>query len=289
MAEMSLGDVTIAYEVAGAGPPVLLLHGFPQTRALWARVAPVLAERFTVVAADLRGYGASSKPEAAPDLSNYSFRAMAGDMRALMATLGFTRFHLVGHDRGARVAHRLALDVPDAVASLTVMDIVPTLHLLETFALPVARAYWHWAFLAQPAPFPERTIAQDPDSFFETCLAGWGGAGLADFDPDALAAYRAAWRTPDTIAGMCNDYRAALEVDRAHDEADRGQTVDCPALVLYGADGVMARLYDVPATWADRLSDMRAEAIPGGHFFIDEAPEATVAALMTFLTSVEDA
>lgn len=287
MAKMTLSDVTIAYDVAGAGPPVLLLHGFPQTRALWARVAPRLAERFTVVTADLRGYGASSKPKAERDLSNYSFRAMAGDMRALMAALGFGRFHLIGHDRGARVSYRLALDAPDAVASLTVMDIVPTLHLLETFALPSARAYWHWPFLAQPAPFPEEIIGHDPDGFFETCLVGWGRAGLAAFDHDALAAYRAAWRDPATVAGMCNDYRAALDVDRAHDAADRGRTVGCPALVLYGAGGVMAQLYDVPATWEDRLADMRAEAIPGGHFFIDEAPEATARALLRFLAWVE--
>lgn len=289
MAEMTLGGVTIAYDMAGAGPPVLLLHGFPQTRALWSQVAPALAERFTVVTADLRGYGGSSKPAAEKDLSNYSFRAMAGDMRALMAALGFERFQLVGHDRGARVAHRLALDAQEAVRSLTVMDIVPTLHLLEGFALPVARTYWHWAFLAQPAPFPEQTIGHDPDGFFETCLVGWGRAGLAAFDPDALAAYRAAWRDPATIAGMCNDYRAALEIDRAHDEADRGRSVGCPALVLYGGDGVMGQLYDVPATWRDRLADMRAEAMPGGHFFIDEAPEATAAQLLGFLSSVEKA
>ena len=287
MAEMRLNDVTIAYDIIGAGPPVLLLHGFPQTRALWARVAPRISDRFTVVTADLRGYGASSKPKATPDLSNYGFRAMAGDMLALMSALGFERFHLVGHDRGARVSHRLALDAPRAVASLTLMDIVPTLHLLEHFGLPVARAYWHWTFLAQPAPVPERMIGYDPDGFFETCLAGWGGAGLSAFDADALAAYRAAWRDPAVVAGMCNDYRAALEVDRAHDTADLGRRVGCPALVLYGAEGVMTRLYDVPATWADRLSDMRAKAIPGGHFFIDEAPQATAGALLRFLGSVE--
>lgn len=288
MAEMTVGEVTIAYDLAGQGPPVLLLHGFPQTRALWTRVVPMLADRFTVVTADLRGYGASSKPEAA-DLSAYGFRAMAGDMRALMAGLGHQRFHLVGHDRGARTAYRLALDAPQAVASLTLMDIVPTLHLLETFDLPVARAYWHWSFLAQPAPFPEEIICRDPDSFFETCLTGWGKAGLAVFDAQALAAYRAAWRDPATIAGMCNDYRATLEIDRADDAADRGRSVDCPSLVLYGRDGVMAELYDVPATWADRLGDMRAEAIPGGHFFVDEAPGATARALLAFLGEAADA
>lgn len=275
-------DIEIAHDVSGEGPPLLLLHGFPQTRALWHAVVPRLAHRFTVVTADLRGYGNSSKPDAA-DVGAYSFRAMAGDMVALMSGLGFGRFHLAGHDRGGRVAHRLALDHGGAVASLTVMDIVPTHRLLSDWSAPLAADYWHWTFLAQPAPFPERVIGNDPDHFFEACLLGWGGALLADFHPDALAAYRAAWRDPKTIAGMCADYRAALSVDFADDSADLGRQVACPSLVLWGADGVMARRFDVAATWADRMSDMRGKALPGGHFFVDIHPDETARALLDFI------
>lgn len=272
---------TIAYSRAGDGPPMLLLHGFPQTRAMWRGVAPALAARFTVIAADLRGYGASSKPEG---VAAYTFRQMAADQRRLMQTLGFEHFHLVGHDRGARTAHRLALDAPPgAVLSLTLMDIVPTHHLLSHLGREVAAAYYHWFFLAQPAPFPETLIGHDPDHFFETCLTGWGGATLEDFQPEALYAYRQSWRWPDTIAAMCNDYRAALAHDFSHDAADLGRRVACPALVLYGVDGAMARHYDVPATWAERLDDMRARAIPGGHFFVDLHPDETAEALLDFL------
>jgi len=271
----------IAYVTGGAGPPVLLLHGFPQTHVMWHAVAPLLAERFTVVAADLRGYGASSTPEGT---APYSFRHMAADQRALMAHLGFARFHLVGHDRGGRTAHRLALDAPDAVQSLTVMDIVPTHLLLDALTRSVAQAYYHWFFLAQPAPFPETMIGHNADAYFESCLTGWGSASLADFDPQALEAYRAAWRKPDVIRGMCADYRAALAHDFDLDAADLGRRVTCPSLVMFGADGAMAKAYDVPATWADRLSDMRAAAVPGGHFFIDQHPEETATALIAFLT-----
>ena len=271
---------TIAYSRGGEGPPVLLLHGFPQMRAMWHAIAPALAGRFTVIAADLRGYGDSSKPAGT---AAYAFREMAADQVALMRSLGFERFHLVGHDRGARTAHRLALDAPEAVASLTLMDIVPTHLILTDLQLKVAKAYYHWFFLAQPAPYPETMIGYDPDYFFESSLAGFGGSVVEDFDPDALAWYRQSWRWPDAIHGMCNDYRAAIEIDIHHDALDLGRSIACPALVLYGADGIMARCYDVPATWADRLADMRALAIPGGHFFPDLAPRETATALMGFI------
>jgi haloacetate dehalogenase len=272
----------IACSTGGAGPAVLLLHGFPQTRALWWKVAPVLAERFTVVTADLRGYGGSAKP---PGVETYTFREMGRDMAALMAHFGYGRFHLVGHDRGARAAHRMALDDSARhIEKLVLMDIVPTHHLLTDLTRQVAASYYHWFFLAQPEPFPERLILSDPDYFFETCLLGWGGARLEDFDPAQLAAYRAAWRNPETVRAMCDDYRAALRLDYAQDEADLGRKVPHPALVLYGANGAMARAYDVPATWASRLAGMRAASVPGGHFFIDTAPEATASALLDFLT-----
>ncbi|WP_136441844.1 alpha/beta fold hydrolase [Pacificoceanicola onchidii] len=272
--------VEIAYERGGKGPPLLLLHGFPQTRAMWAHIAPVLAQDYTVIAADLRGYGQSGKPKG---VENYSFREMAGDMVALMRDLGFAQYHVVGHDRGARTSHRLALDHAEAVLSLTVMDIVPTHLLLSELTMGVAKAYYHWFFLAQPEPFPEGIIEADPDGYYESCLLGWGAAKLSDFDPEQLDAYRAAWRDPETIRGMCDDYRAALEVDFALDAADLDKRVNCPALVLYGGDGAMAKAYDVPQTWADRLSSMQSTAIPGGHFFPDQHPEETARAVLDFL------
>ena len=276
-------DQIIAYEVAGHGPPLLLLHGFPQTRAMWRPLVPALADQFTVVTADLRGYGDSSKPATMPEMS---FRLMAQDMVALMGSLGFDNFHAVGHDRGARTAHRLALDHPQAVRSLTVMDIVPTEHLLTNMTTEIAKAYYHWLFLAQPYPFPETMIGHDPDAYFERCLLGFGKASPSDFDADLLEIYRAAWRDPDCIRAMCHDYRAAIEVDWEHDRADLRRSVTCPALVLYGADGAMAHLLDVPATWRDRLSHMRHATIEGGHFFPDQSPKATTDALLGFINSL---
>lgn len=274
---------TIAYEVAGDGPPLLLLHGFPQTRAMWRPLVPALADRYTVVSADLRGYGDSSKPVTMPEMS---FRLMAQDMVSLMASLGFTAFHAVGHDRGARTVHRMALDHPEVILSLTVMDIVPTEHLLTNMTTELARAYYHWLFLAQPYPFPETMIRHDPDAYFERCLLGFGKASLTDFDPELLAAYRAAWRDPDCIRAMCHDYRAAIDVDWPDDRADLHRRVTCPALVLYGKDGAMAHLLDVPGTWTDRLESMQHAAIDGGHFFPDQSPKATTDALLRFLETV---
>ncbi|MBY6137959.1 alpha/beta hydrolase [Leisingera daeponensis] len=271
----------IAYTLRGGGPPLLLLHGFPQTKEMWEETAPALARRFTVVTADLRGYGASSKPEGVEAMS---FRSMAADQLALMQALGFPRFHLAGHDRGGRTAHRLALDAPEAVASLTVMDIIPTHTLLDKLTQQVARTYYHWFFLAQPAPLPERMIGAAPQAYFESCLLGWGRASLSDFPPAALTAYRRAWQDPACIHAMCNDYRAAIDVDFHDDARDLGRRVRCPALVLYGAEGAMARGYDVAATWEPCLQDITARGLPGGHFFIDSAPDETAAALLEFLT-----
>jgi len=256
---------SIAYGMTGNGPALLLLHGFPQTRAMWRNVVPLLAEHFTVVTADLRGYGESSKPQG---VAAYSFRHMAADQRALMAYLGIDQFHLVGLDRGGRTAHRLALDSPDAVLSLTVIDIIPTHLLLNNPTKEVAKAYYHWFFLAQPNPLPETMIGHDPDYYYEGCLTGWGASKIGDFDPIALADYRKSWRLAETIQAMCNDYRAAIEYDFALDAADLNRRVTCPSLVMYGEHGVMAKLYDIPATWADRFSAMQSQAIPGGHFFV---------------------
>ncbi|MEP1963049.1 alpha/beta fold hydrolase [Tateyamaria sp.] len=282
MPQFTTRDITIAYDIAGQGPPVLLLHGFPQTRAMWHAIAPKLAQDFTVVTADLRGYGDSTKPETMQDMS---FRPMAQDQVALMAHLGFQTFHLIGHDRGARTAHRLTLDHPNRVLSLSLLDIVPTHLLLSDLTQDVARAYYHWFFLAQTSPFPETLIGHDPDAYFEGCLAGWGG-GMDGFDAHAITAYRAAWRNPDCIRSMCNDYRAAIDVDFALDAADLKRRIDTPTLVAYGADGIMGRAYDVPATWQDRLSNMRSTALPGGHFFPDTHPIETEKTLRGFLTGV---
>ena len=270
----------IAYQVQGDGPPVLLLHGFPQTRAMWDGLCARLAQRYTCVTADLRGYGASSKPEG---VENYRFREMAADQMALMTHLGFETFHLVGHDRGARTAHRAALDHPARLRSLTLMDIVPTHLLLSALHKDVANAYYHWFFLAQPAPFPETMITHDPDAYYESCLSGWNGGSMAGFSPHALAAYRRAWQDPACRRAMCDDYRAAITLDFEDDSADLDRSVGCPSLVLYGGDGAMTRAYDVPATWADRLSNMQSAALPGGHFFVDAHPEMTADILACFL------
>lgn len=277
------GDIDIHYVTAGSGPPLLLLHGFPQNLAMWAKVAPLLAERFTVVCADLRGYGASSKPKCAPDKANYSFRAMADDQAALMRSLGFPRFHAVGHDRGGRTAHRLALDHPDAVVSLAVLDIVPTYAMFMETNRHVALAYWHWYFLSQPEPFPERMIGADPDFFYETCLVGWGATQLSDFDADMLAAYRRSWREPAMIHGSCSDYRAAAGIDLEHDAADIDRKVACPTLALWGGNGVMHKLFDMAAAWRKRCAKVSPQTLPGGHFFVDQFPIETARVLTDFL------
>jgi haloacetate dehalogenase len=281
----NIDGVDIAYADGGAGPAVLLLHGFPQNKAMWARVAPQLARHFTVVCADLRGYGDSAKPRCLADRSNYSFRTFAADQVGLMRHLGFTRFHVVGHDRGGRSGHRMALDHADAVISLTVMDIVPTYAMLMDTNRKVAGAYWHWYFLSQPEPFPERLIGNDPDFFYETCLLGWGASAISDFDPDMLAEYRRTWRDPAMIHGSCADYRAAASIDLEHDAADIHIKVRCPTLAIYGNKGAMARLFDIPAEWRKRCADLHSEALPGGHFFVDQFPDDTARVLLGFLGS----
>ena len=280
---LDVRGVRIACVIGGSGPPVLLLHGYPQSLAMWARVAPQLAGRYTVVCADLRGYGDSAKPLCAGDRSNYSFRAFADDQLGAMRLLGFDCFHLVGHDRGGRTGHRMALDHPEVVRSLTVMDIVPTFTLLMNANRKVAHAYWHWYFLAQPEPFPERLIGADPDYFYETSLVGWGGATIGDFAPDMLAEYRRCWRQPEMIHGSCSDYRAAATIDLDHDSADIDRKVSCPTLALYGAAGAMAALYDIPAEWRQRCAHLMEASIPGGHFFVDQFPDETARIVGEFL------
>lgn len=271
--------------VGGAGPPALLLHGFPQNLYMWATVAPLLARKYTVVAADLRGYGASDKPRARADNSNYSFRAMAQDQVMLMRRLGFERFHVIGHDRGGRTGHRMALDAADAVLSLSVLDIAPTHAMFSRVNRQVAGTYWHWYFLSTAPPFAENVIAKDPDTFFQYCLTGRGDIRLEEFDPDMLAEYRRSWNTRDAIHGFCADYRAAATVDMEHDTADIDRKPDCPTLVLWGADGALGRLFDLEREWSDRCSNVRGATLPGGHFFVEQFPRQTAEILQDFIGS----
>ena len=271
---------TIALSIGGEGPPLLLLHGFPQTRLMWHRIAPALAERYTVVCPDLRGYGASAKPAGGIDHGGYAKRAMALDQAETMRALGFERFQVVGHDRGGRVTHRLCLDRPEAVERACVIDIAPTLTMYERTDKAFATGYYHWFFLIQPEPLPERLIGSESDWFVERTLGSWGGGY---FDPRAVAAYQAAFRDPATLHAACEDYRAAASIDLDHDRADAEKRVQCPLLVLWGSRGLVGRSYDVLATWREKATDVRGQAIEGGHFLPEERPQETLAALDEFL------
>ncbi len=275
---------TIAGVTGGSGPPLLLLHGHPQTHAIWHKVAPALAERFTLVACDLRGYGDSSKPPAEAGHANYSKRAMAADMVAVMAQLGFARFAVMAHDRGARVAHRLLADHSQAVERAVLLDIAPTLAMYEQTSDTFARAYWHWFFLIQPAPLPERLIEADPHAYVRDVM-GRRSAGLAPFDPRALAEYTRCLALPGTAHGICEDYRAAASIDLEHDRADRdaGRLLQTPLLVLWGADGVVARCFEPLVEWRKLAAQVEGEALPCGHYIPEEAPEALLARALPFL------
>ena len=267
----------------GEGPPVLLLHGYPQTHAMWHLLAPRLAEDFTVVAADLRGYGDSSKPFGEEDHSTYSKRAMAGDQAAVMESLGFDSFAVVGHDRGGRVAHRMALDFPDRVTKLAVLDIVPTRHIFETVGKELATAYYHWFFYIQPYDLPETLIGGNPSYYLRKKLGGWG-TSLETFTQEALAEYERCFDTA-TIHASCEDYRAAASIDLTHDgkDQDEGHKVECPLLALWGGRGVMERLYDVEAVWREYATDVRGKPLDAGHFLAEERPRKTMLELKEFL------
>lgn len=272
---------TIRLRTGGSGPPLLLLHGYPQTHVLWHKVAPRLAKRFTIVAADLRGYGDSGKPETTADHAPYSKRAMAQDMAEVMTALGHDTFFLAGHDRGARVAHRLALDHADRVRGLAVLDIAPTREMYRGTTDLFARLYWHWFFLITPAPFPERMIGSDPDAYWlKKC--GSGSAGLAPFTPEALAEYLRCFRDPATIHASCEDYRAAAAIDIVHDDADGNRKIECPLLVLWGQNGVIEKCFDALALWRERATDVRGHALPGGHYLAEECPDLVADELERF-------
>lgn len=279
--DVTVDGVRIAAEVGGEGPPVLLLHGYPQTRACWAEVAPALARRFTVVAADLRGYGDSDKPAGGADHAAYSKRAMAADMVGVMRRLGFPRFAVAGHDRGGRVAHRMALDHPDVVARAAVLDIVPTRTLFANTDQRFATAYYHWFFLIQPDGLPETMIGHDPEWYLRETVRRWSGPETR-VPERALRAYVESFRDPAAIHAACEDYRAAASIDLEHDAADGDRRVECPLLVLWGAHGAMHRLQDVLATWRDVARDVTGRPLPCGHFLPEECPKETAAELERF-------
>jgi haloacetate dehalogenase len=271
-------EAVINLRLGGNGPPVLLLHGHPQTHAMWHLVAPKLAGHYTVVCADLRGYGDSSKPPTTPDHEPYSKRAMARDQVEAMQALGFERFAVVGHDRGGRCAYRMALDHPERIVALSVLDIIPTAEHFQRTDMAFAMGYWHWFFLAQPHPLPERLIGADPDAFYLR-------RGRSMFDEAALAEYRRCYTNPDTIHAMCEDYRAGATMDMRLDEADRqaGRRIACPVQALWGLKNGLNQWYDVLAVWRDWAAHVEGRGIDCGHYLAEEAPEDTLAALLPFL------
>jgi haloacetate dehalogenase len=275
-------SIRINLAKGGKGFPVLLLHGYPQTLMMWQKIAPLLAQDFTVIATDLRGYGDSGKPRGEADHSNYSKRVMAGDQVELMSRLGYEEFYLVGHDRGGRVAHRLALDHPERVKKLALLDITPTYTMYQTTDKEFATAYYHWFFLIQPEPFPETLIGANPEYFLRHCLHSWSRDFTA-FTPDALAEYIRCFSEPATIHGTCEDYRAAATIDLEHDRLDRDKKIQCPVLVLWGGKGIIGRKYNVLETWREYATNVSGKVINCGHFLPEEAPDESYQCLREFL------
>ncbi len=282
--KIKLADVALHTRIGGSGPPLLLLHGYPQTHVMWHKVAPNLASRFTVVCPDMRGYGDSDAP--ASDLLHlpYAKRTVAQDLVALMSHLGFDTFMAVGHDRGGRVLHRLLLDHPSRVSRAAVLDIVPTRHIFETINQQMATIYEHWFFLIQPGGFPERLIGNDPDYYLKSKLHRWS-ADSSDFTPAAMAEYLRCFRRPAIIHGTCEDYRAAASIDLDTDRAKLNQKVECPLLVLWGEKGAMEKHYDVLQVWRDYAAQVWGRALPSGHFLPEEAPTETIRALLDFFAA----
>ena len=273
----------IHYVRGGSGAPLLLLHGYPQTHVIWHRVAPRLAQRFTVVAPDLRGYGDSGKPPSAADHAPYSKRAMAAEQAALMTALGFECFAVAGHDRGGRVAYRMAIDHPHRITKLATLDMVPTSATFAAVDKAMAMATWHWFFLAQPYDLPERLIGGSPEYYLNTMLSRWSGQGLSVFDSEALKEYARCFSDPAAIHASCEDYRAGATIDAALDEADRDtEAIRCPMLALWGDGRKNRHRYHPLDIWTHWAKDVRGHALPCGHFLPEEAPADTAAALEQF-------
>jgi haloacetate dehalogenase len=270
------GAIHIAYQIGGSGPPVLLLHGFPQTKAIWHQVAPALLQDYTVIAADLRGYGQSSKPHGKNDHSTYSKRSMATDQHALMKSLGFNQFFLLGHDRGGRVSHRLATDFPESVLRLMVLDISPTLSMYENTTMEFARGYWHWFFLIQPEPIPEAMIGANPEFWLKNHMGRHAGTGI--FSPDNWAEYLAGASNPQSMHAMCEDYRAAATIDLEHDRADRqlGKKLEMPLRVLWGEHGLINTCFDPIADWGRVANQVSGRAVSCGHYIPEELSDELI-------------
>jgi haloacetate dehalogenase len=281
---------TINIVHGGKGEPVLFLHGIPETHVLWRKVAPVLAQNFTMVIADLRGYGDSSKPPGGADHSGYSKRAMAQDQVEVMEALGFRKFALVGHDRGGRVAHRLALDHPDRLTRLVILDIVPTYKCYQTINQDFATVFYHWFLMVQPPPFPETIVENSAELFLRTFLFRLGGEeprqGLPQWvDQPAYNDYLRCFRDPAAIRALCEDYRAAASIDLAHDAADLDKKIQCPLLVLWSEKGPFHRMYDVLQTWRERANQVSGKALPAGHFLPEQIPEQLIGEIEPFLSA----
>lgn len=271
------GPIEIACQTAGSGPALLLLHGFPQTKAIWRHIAPELAKRFSVVATDLRGYGASSKPVGAPDHSTYSKRAMAADQHAVMQALGHKKFSVLGHDRGGRVSHRLAMDFPESVERLMVLDISPTLTMYENTTMEFAKGYWHWFFLIQPHPVPETLIGANPEFWIKNHMGRHAGTEI--FDAQSWAEYLAGASNPESMHAMCEDYRAAATIDLIHDRADRdaGKMLAMPLKVLWGEHGLVAKCFSPIEDWKRVAKIVSGKSVPSGHYIPEELPQELLA------------
>jgi haloacetate dehalogenase len=279
--EIDTGEVTIHTRVAGSGPPLLLLHGYPQTHVCWHKVAPELAKHFTVVLTDLRGYGDSSKPPGNAEHSTYCKRTMARDQVGVMKELGFEKFQVAGHDRGGRVAHRMALDFPEAVERWAVLDIAPTLATFEHADQRFARVSYHWFFLSQPYDLPERLIGADPEFFLRWTVNSWAKVP-GSMEEKAIEEYLRCFCTTEGIHASCEDYRAAASIDLEHDRADLHRKVGAPLLALWGAQARIGKLFDVLGLWRERVADAQGHTLPGGHFLPEECPKEVTAELLRF-------
>ena len=274
-------DINLVH--GGSGPPLLLLHGYPQSHVIWHEIAPILAQHFHLICPDLRGYGDSSTPPSTPDHYPYSKRAMAQDMIEVMAALGYDEFFVAGHDRGARVTHRMALDHPEKIKKACVMDIAPTRYVFKNTDQHLATGYYHWFFLIQPDGLPERMISADPGYYLTEKLKRWSAPG-AVFAEAAVAEYVRCYSRPEIIHATCEDYRAGASIDLVHDEADQNSKVKCPLLVLWGAQGFVNRTYDVLDVWQQHAEHIEGRALDCGHFLPEEAPAAVCDALLQFFS-----